>query len=48
MAHTLKNIKMIFLVVLHIKLFVLIINLARELLFTEEILEEYDYCKALF
>ena len=36
MAHTLKNIKMIFLVVLHIKLFVLIINLARELLFTEE------------
>ena len=36
MAHTLKNIKIIFLPVLLIKLHVLIINLARKLFFTEE------------
>ena len=55
MAHTQKNIKTTFLAVLFTKLFVLIINLARELSFTEEknavyrfikaILEEYDYCR---
>ena len=55
MARTLKNIKIIFLAVLLIKLHVLIINLARNLFFPEEknavyrfikaILEEYDYCK---
>ena len=53
MAHTQKNIKIIFLAVLLMKSFVLIINLARELFFTEEenavyrfieaILNEYDY-----
>ena len=36
MAHTLKNIKIIFLAVLPIKLHVLIINLARKLFFAEE------------
>ena len=36
MAHTQKNIKIIFLAALLPKLFVLIINLARELFFTEE------------
>ena len=36
MAPTLKNIKILFLAFLLIKLFVLIISLARELLFTEE------------
>ena len=57
MAHTQKNIEIIFLAVLLTKLHVLIINLARELFFTEEknavyrffeaILEEYDYCKKM-
>ena len=36
MAHTQKNIKLIFLAVLLTKLFVLIINLAETLFFTEE------------
>ena len=55
MAHTLKNINIIFPVVLLIKFLVLIINLARKLFFTDlknavykfinAILEEYDYCK---
>ena len=55
MAQTQKNVKSAFLAVLIVKLFVLIINLEIELLFTEEknvvyrfieaILEEYDYCK---
>ena len=36
MSHTQKNIKITFLAVLLIKLFVLIINLAKKLFFTEE------------
>ena len=36
MAHTQKNIKITFLAVLLIKLFVLIINSVKELFFTEE------------
>ena len=54
-AHTLKNINIIFLAVLLIKLFVLMINSVKKLFFTEEknaadrfieaILKEYDYCK---
>ena len=36
MAHKQKNIKIIFLAVLVTKLFVLIINLARELFFTKQ------------
>ena len=57
MAHTQKNIKIIFLAVLLTKLHVLIINLAKKLFFTEEhavyrfieaILEDYDdYCKKM-
>ena len=57
MAHTQKNIKIIFLAVLLTKLHVLIINLPKNLFFTEEhaayrfieaILEEYDdYCKKM-
>ena len=57
MAHILKNIKHIFLEVLLIKLFVLIMDLAKKLFFTEEknalyrfieaILKEYDYCKKM-
>ena len=53
--HTLKNIKIIFVVVLLIKLFVLIIDLSNQLFFTEEksavyrfieaILKEKSYCK---
>ena len=55
MAHTQKNIKIIFLAVLLTKLFVLIINLAKRLFFIEEknaaykfietILKEYNYCR---
>ena len=55
MAHTLKNIKIIFLVVLLTKLFVLIINSVQKGVlyrgknavyrFIKAILEEYDYCK---
>ena len=55
MVHTLNNIKMIFLEVLLTNLLALIINLARELIFTEEKMlftdllkqnvKEYDYCK---
>ena len=51
----LETIKMIFLVVLCINLYVLMINLANQFFFTEEknaihklneaILEEYNYCK---
>ena len=49
MAHTQKNIKVIFLADLLIKLHMLIINLARKLFFTEEklLFEEYDYCKKM-
>ena len=57
MAHAQNNIKIILLADLLIKLFVLIINLARKLFFTEEknsvyrfikaILKEYDYCKKM-
>ena len=57
MAHTLKNIKVIFLAVLLINLFVLIINLTRKLFPAEEkmqsiyslkqFLNEYDYCKKM-
>ena len=36
MSHTQKNIKITFLAVLLIRLFVLIINLAKKLFFTEE------------
>ena len=47
-SRTQKNIKIIFLVVLLTKLFVLIINLVKILLFTEEmILEKYDYCNGV-
>ena len=55
MTHTQENIKIIFLAVLLINLFVLTINSAKKLFFTEEknvvykftnaIPEEYDYCK---
>ena len=55
--YTLKNIKYIFLVVLLTKLFVLIINLASPLFFTEEKnpvcrfiktnLKEYDYFRGV-
>ena len=53
-VHTLKNVKIIFPAVLLTKLFVLIINLAKELCFIgeksiyrfiEAILKQYDYCK---
>ena len=57
MAPTQKNIRIIFLAVLLTKLFVLIINLARKLFFTEEknavyrfiesFLEECDCCKKM-
>ena len=56
MAHTQANIKTTFLAVFLTKLFVLIINLASKLFFTEEntvynfieaILEEYDYYKRM-
>ena len=57
MVHIQKNIKIIFLAVLLTNLFVLIINLARKLFFTEEkndaykfieaILNEYYYCKKM-
>ena len=57
MAHTHKNIKIMFLAVLHIKLFVLIINSVKRWFFTKEknavymfikaILEGYDYCKKM-
>ena len=57
MAHTQKNIEIIFLAVLLTKLYVLIINLTRELIFTEKknavyifikaILEGYGYCKKM-
>ena len=57
MAHTQKSIKIIFLVILLIKLHVLIINLARKLFFSEKkhaahrfvkaILEGYDFCKRM-
>ena len=55
--HTLKDIKRMFLVVLLTKLFVLIINLASQLFFTEAknavyrfnktILKEYDYFRGV-
>ena len=55
--HTLKNIKIIFLAVFFLKLFLLIINLVKELCFIggknaiyrfiEAILKEYDYCKEI-
>ena len=55
--HTLKNIRNIFYPVLLTKLFVLMINLVKQLFFTEEknainrfieaILEEYDYCQKI-
>ena len=57
MAHIQKNVKDKLLAVLLIKLFVLIIDLAKKLFFTEEknafyrfietILNEYDYCKKM-
>ena len=57
MAHTQENIKIIFLAVLLTKLFVMIINLAKKLFFTdkknvvyrhiEAILKEYYYCKKM-
>ena len=57
MAHAENNIKIILLADLLTKLFVLIINFARKLFFTEEnnsvyrfikaILKEYDYCKKM-
>ena len=57
MAHIQKNMKDLLLAVLLIKLFVLIIDLAKKLFFTEEkiafyrfieaILNEYDYCKKI-
>ena len=54
MAHTQKNIKTTFLLVLPTTLFALITNLERELFsreekmqFIEVILKEYDYCKKM-
>ena len=57
MAHTQKNIKVIFLAVLLTKLFVLIINLAKNFFmyrgknaaykFIEAVLKEYNYCKKI-
>ena len=57
-SYILKNIKIIFLIVLLINLYVFMINLANQLFFTEEkntvyklveaILEEYEYCKENF
>ena len=45
MAHTQKNIKITFLVVLLTKVFVLIINLVRNLFFTEEKMQSIDLLK---
>ena len=57
MAHIQKNIKTTFVPVLLIKLFVLVINLVKQVVlyigknavyrFIEAILEEYDYCKKM-
>ena len=50
MLHTLKHTKQIFLVVLPTKLYVLMINLASQLFFTEEIMlaiNYYDYYKQI-
>ena len=46
-AHTLENIKTIFLAVLLTKLFVLIINLARKLFTTEEESAAYRFIEAI-
>ena len=47
MAHTQKNIKIILIAVLLIKLFVLIINLARRLFFAEEKNAVYRFIEAV-